>query len=815
MKKSFYFRSFMAVCLTFACIFNTGSVTVKAGGSTYQVTKTEDTLDGICDNDCSLRDAIAVTNAAGAGNIALPAGTYTLTITGSGENANQTGDLDIQADGTFNLHGAGKDQTFIVGSGDRVFDFSYSTFEASLSDLTISSGRAPLGENGGGLESDRPLYLDKVSFYDNQAGAGLIPLAGNGNAGGNGGAISIYSGGLRIFNSDFIINQAGKGSDGGLGGDGGSGGRGGAISFSSNNNLEITHCSFSGNMAGNGGNGKANAFGSSTAGNGGVGGFGGAIFAPILNKTAMINNSYFSSNYSGKGGNGGNAVNTNKAGNGQTGGLGGAIYSLMITNLFESQIFQNRAGEGGTGGNGSITLCGLGGQGGGGGAIYATDTLVLTTDKIYDNFAGAGGSGGSSGADYSCQGGQGGFGGGVFSNKIIYSNGTSIMANHAGYGGVGNSGGVGGGLFANEGEFKNSAIIYNTAGNGSSPSQLMATAGGDGGNGGGVFLSGPAEKTFQFINTTIAYNFAGDGSVGSTGQPSGFGGMGGGIYGGLVHAQLIFSTIYHNGAGSSPDPIKHGKGGGLYNYSGSYLHRMSGSILAQNTSNGTDPDCYGKIENTYGYNLIGVENSPNCTYTPLASDQVGSLAVPLDPLLSSPSASMFYPPYPTLWTPIPGSPALDVIPASIGIDGEVCTQDQQGLTRPQGSGCEIGAVERATQLSGSTGIGQIFLFPTNDTRSITLTVKNLAGSRISDVPVLISAPDSGPSATFSTEFPPVNFGPGPITLKTNINGAFIFFIRKNDQIGPYHITFSGLGQPFTQTVVNYGSYNLALPLVSK
>src|SRR5215216_4717200 len=93
-----------------------------AYAATYSVTKTADTAVGACDSDCSLREAIIAANAApGADTITLPAGTFTLTRAGAGEDAAATGDLDIAGDLTIAGKGAGT--TIIDGGGiDRVVD---------------------------------------------------------------------------------------------------------------------------------------------------------------------------------------------------------------------------------------------------------------------------------------------------------------------------------------------------------------------------------------------------------------------------------------------------------------------------------------------------------------------------------------------------------------------------------------------------------------------------------------------------------------------------------------------------------------------
>jgi CSLREA domain-containing protein len=70
--------------------FLPGPEGVKA--PTLSVTKTADTNDGICDIDCSLREAILTANSTtGDDTIVLPAGSYVLTIGGSLEDQAASG----------------------------------------------------------------------------------------------------------------------------------------------------------------------------------------------------------------------------------------------------------------------------------------------------------------------------------------------------------------------------------------------------------------------------------------------------------------------------------------------------------------------------------------------------------------------------------------------------------------------------------------------------------------------------------------------------------------------------------------------------
>ena len=129
-----------------------------AVSNTITVNTTSDELNN--DGDCSLREAIqsANTNSSvddcapgnGADVITLPAGTYTLSLTGSGEDVNATGDLDVLESLTIN--GAGSSSTIINGNAlDRIFHVNpalSSDFSFQLEDLQITNGN--IG-NGAGV----------------------------------------------------------------------------------------------------------------------------------------------------------------------------------------------------------------------------------------------------------------------------------------------------------------------------------------------------------------------------------------------------------------------------------------------------------------------------------------------------------------------------------------------------------------------------------------------------------------------------------------------------------------------------------------
>lgn len=174
----------------------------SAVAATYAVTKTTDTNDGICNTDCSLREAVIASNAnAGPDIISLPGGVYTLTLVGANENNSATGDLDINGDLTIN--GVGINRSDINGNlQDRVFDIMEGV-TVNINNVGISNG-VVVADSGGGMYNRGNTTLNKVHFIGNVA-------AGGGGAIQSRSANYPYSGQLNILNSYFSNNCSSSG----------------------------------------------------------------------------------------------------------------------------------------------------------------------------------------------------------------------------------------------------------------------------------------------------------------------------------------------------------------------------------------------------------------------------------------------------------------------------------------------------------------------------------------------------------------------------------------------------------------------------
>ncbi len=168
---------------------------------------------------CSLREAIRAANTdtafsgcpAGSATdlITLGAARYVLTREGRLENANSSGDLDIDAAGTVVIVGTGAGQTFIDAQGiDRVFDFACrSDMAVQLIGMTIRGGDAGNDNAGGGgirQCAGTRLNLTGVHVTDNSAGRG------------GGMTIASGSGEVAITRSAFTRNHAIEGDGGAI-----------------------------------------------------------------------------------------------------------------------------------------------------------------------------------------------------------------------------------------------------------------------------------------------------------------------------------------------------------------------------------------------------------------------------------------------------------------------------------------------------------------------------------------------------------------------------------------------------------------------
>lgn len=220
-----FLKVFTALAIMAIVAFAAGAVApLNAQGSPLTVTKTADTNDGVCDVDCSLREAIIIANTLPRPDtIILPAGTYMLTIAGAGENAATTGDLDITDSVT--ITGAGASDTIIDGNGatlnDRVFHV-IGAGTVNISGITIqngiSSGIGGAIPVGAGIRNQgSALNITRSILTNNTGGGAIANMAGgaltiadtvivsNSSLAGGGGIISL-SGVITIASSAIISN---------------------------------------------------------------------------------------------------------------------------------------------------------------------------------------------------------------------------------------------------------------------------------------------------------------------------------------------------------------------------------------------------------------------------------------------------------------------------------------------------------------------------------------------------------------------------------------------------------------------------------
>ena len=235
-----------------------------ADGAIFDVTKTTDTLDGACNADCSLREAVQAANDnPGHDKIVIPAGTYVLTRVGteSDSNTNEFDDLDVRDDTT--IEGAGMDKTIVSGNDSfRVFHVINNGPEETSTVRHLTVRNAYRESCGGGIrESDGTIFISHVKFLNNYAerGAGMCArgIAYISDSIFEGNTAELWGGGLTVLprrvshsevvRSTFVRNEA---RDPEFGGDGGGIEHCGVCTDGTEGStLDIINSTFDGNIA--------------------------------------------------------------------------------------------------------------------------------------------------------------------------------------------------------------------------------------------------------------------------------------------------------------------------------------------------------------------------------------------------------------------------------------------------------------------------------------------------------------------------------------------------------------------------------------
>lgn len=256
------------------------------------------------------------------------------------------------------------------------------------------------------------------------------------------------------------------------------------------------------------------------------------------------------------------------------GGHGGGILNGGDLTLREVHLVGNAtADRSGTGGEAF--------EGGRGGGIYTSSgSLVLEDCEVAGNATGSGSSG-------QVGRGGGGDGGGIALRGVgsLTLRRCRVVNNRTGEGGAGFSGGCGAGIYYLASGFvviEDTLIRGNRCGDaGDGILDGGRFEGGDGSEGGGIFVDGFSQ--FTLLRSTVAENRAGDGGDGAVGasERGGFAGQGGGLYLSLGVSSLVqidASTICDNQAGKGGDGSNPAGLGGSSSGGGGVAFRSSSAL---------------------------------------------------------------------------------------------------------------------------------------------------------------------------------------------------------------------------------------------
>jgi CSLREA domain-containing protein len=439
--QSIFFNRFM--CRLILPVIFALSAGLTANAATFEVTKIADTNDGICNTDCSLREAIAAANAASSDDIIefrgpIFTGAQTIVLGGAA--------LEVENNGSLTINGTGANSLAISANGlSRVFFFQGAT--VTLNSVTVKDGKLAGGDGAGIFNNLGTIIINNSTIIDNFANEPGVPSSGGG----------IFNRGTMTVNNSIIRHNIATTEGGGIA-NGGGGSPKGAVLHINNSTFDTNSSALHGGAVSNYFDNTLTIADSTFDLNSATNGSGGAIFnladADLDNITVTQQSAA----------NGGGIYNGNRAhmtltdssiSNNTTSGNGAGIFgagdfgsTLTITN---SQIFNNFA------------------NGFGAGILGSFGTINVTDSRIRDNFALNGG-------------------GGIYftgSGNTLTVTRSEIKNNQGST--------SGGGLFLDgaTANFIDSTVYANTAN------------GGGGEGGGGVFVGG---GIFNATNVTVTGN---------------------------------------------------------------------------------------------------------------------------------------------------------------------------------------------------------------------------------------------------------------------------------------------------------------------
>ena len=343
-------------------------------------------------------------------------------------------------------------------------------------------------------------------------------------------------------------------------------------------------------------------------------------------------------------------------------GWGGAIGNFGILTITNSIIRDNSADEGGAIGNeGTLTIRNSSISNNrsqqDGGAIHIDDgTLTISSSSFSDNWAGSAG-------------------GAIYNLGSITVTDSSFNNNSTGTFGVGGAIHIEDGTLTissssfSDNSARDAGAIYNK---GELSISNSSFSGNSAGRDGGAIDSNKGELSIS--NSSFSGNSAdiNGGAINSYNgtlsiSNSTFNGNSAGKDGGAIDSHDRTSSISNstfNGNSAGKD------GGSVYIRDGNRKFYLYNSILAGSQRG---DDCFGRLAE----NISSLIEDGSCFAELIGDPMLGELVRPED---GSPAY------YPLL----EGSPAIDAA------DAEHCTEtDQIGTARPQGAGCDIGAIEYA------------------------------------------------------------------------------------------------------------------------